>query len=259
VSVFGTPLVPLNIRSTIIVIDTLQLGSSLSMSYFFIRVGSLISRAITWKDSALDLSRKIRNMFEKDLRICVSRSYSLVENRGYRWAIRFDSLMHQELFPLVATPIPHESQGLVVNVSYVDVDRPFETWYTDSGDEFMCTKRYASYHSGSGTETLSFSYTVQPGDSAHGLDILSSESMVFSSQNDRICNFAMPYENCLATINGSLLNITLTNESPTTVDTSAPYIIDITLSSSSKPNTTYNGGDSLMFDVYFNSAVVVSS
>lgn len=253
----GNPKIPLSVRSSIALIDTLALGSSYSKSYFFIRFQNMLSKAIPWNVSALNLGRKIRDILGGNVQICVSQSDSLVSQGGYRWVIRFDSLVSHNSFQVVKAQVSRQDQPMMLNVSYFEVDKPFSTWATVSGDEYMCTKRYASYHSGSGTDMLAFSYIVQPGDSTDDLNVLSSESILFNSYTDRICNFINQHGSC-ALIDPSLRNVSVVNGSPIIIETSAPFVVNISLNSFTKPNSTYYGGDSLMFDIHFSSAVVVS-
>ena len=85
-----------------------------------------------------------------------------------------------------------------------------------------------------------------------------SNTLTYSSTFDRICNFVNVKGACFVTVNSSLGNITTPNGSYFVIDTSIPYVVQILLHSNSTPNATYAGGESLMLDVHFSRAVVVS-
>lgn len=112
------------------------------------------------------------------------------------------------------------------------------------------TDRVVDYTSGSGTQTLTFNYTVQAGDTASDLDYISSTALALhagtirdSAGNPAVLDLATPGA---ALSLGSAKNLV--------VDTTAPAVLNVAV----PPNGTYRPDDELDFTVQFSESVNVT-
>ncbi|MFZ9862635.1 MAG: Ig-like domain-containing protein, partial [Gemmataceae bacterium] len=144
----------------------------------------------------------------------------------------------------------HYKAGDVITVT-VQFDEPVNV-DTTGGTPYLVletgtTDRNANYTSGSGTSTLTFIYTVQPGDTTPDLDYVSSSSLVLNGGTIR---------------NGATTDAVLTLANPAAagslgankaivIDTTLPVVgpIDITSGTDTGPNddTTSNGNPIVTF------------
>ncbi|MES2130282.1 MAG: hypothetical protein V4463_23680, partial [Pseudomonadota bacterium] len=113
------------------------------------------------------------------------------------------------------------------------------------------TDHNASYASGSGTNTLTFSYVVQAGDTAGDLDYQSTAALALggatlrdAAGNDATLALATPGAA------GSLAN-----GKAIVIDTTAPTVTSV---GASTANATYKAGDTVSIDVGFSEAVTVA-
>ncbi|WP_053076571.1 S-layer family protein [Caenimonas sp. SL110] len=113
------------------------------------------------------------------------------------------------------------------------------------------TDRAIDYASGSGTDTLTFTYTVQAGDTSLDLDYLSASALAFNGGaiEDAAGNSAV-----LALPEPGAANSLGANES-IVIDTGAPVVNAV---NSTTDNGTYKIGDVISVQVSFSEAVTVS-
>jgi hypothetical protein len=217
-----------------------------------------ISKAIPWNASTKFIETSIKEITDNSVKVCVSRSITRQSEGGYQWAIRFDSLISVDSLEVEAAQFREQDRAMVLNVTHLHIGRPLSTWIVESGDDYMCTSRYATYRSGSGTSLLTFSYLVLPGDFSDSLNVATSSSIIYTSIHDRICNFINKVGFCSIPVNSSLYNKSTVDQIGTSIDTSVPYVLNILLADGYEPNRTYAGGDSITVNVLFSQPVVVS-
>ena len=264
ISVVGSPKLPINVKSTIVVIDTVTTGYVIDGSFFFLRVGGIISRKIPWNCSAKYLKMILEEMSNGSRHVCVSRS--VADPHGwpmrYSWAIRFENLSddpYTEKIDIEFSKMSFMSVGGgYMEVNHYVKNEPFESWNIDDGDSFMCTSRFASYAYMFCPKRIVFKYLVLPGDDIYALDVNNVfQTEIVKSQIDSISNSinhgALSYIEANLTIaNLSLLWANLT------VETSAPIVERVSIENESLKNGTLGVGDILLIDILFNKPVVVS-
>jgi len=259
VAVVGTPRLSLNLKSSLVVIETLTLGTSLSKSYFYVLYKNERSPSIPWDASSDFVQSTIEGMLEVSGPLCVSRSPS--ESVGFRWAIRFDGVednIHAR-FDIERAKVYLDHEAMDVAAFFLLTNTSLANWTNSSGDESMCTSRHAVYKGGDATKRLSFVYTTLPGDKTSKLELLSLQNEVaeIDTETGGISN-AINNE-CTSYVNAmlSLGNITFLEGTNITIDTSSPSVDNITVQSASFLNRTYGAGDELYFLVTFDKPVIV--
>ena len=127
-------------------------------------------------------------------------------------------------------------------------------------DVNTCTARAATYVNGSGTNSLTFNYTVLPGDDIERLGI--SEDMgielQFPSSNDSIYLHVNSLETSPVQVDASIAGFNLPPELHISIDTSPPAITSIVPQASTTQSGGYAVGDTLYFEISFDKAVEVS-
>ena len=143
--------------------------------------------------------------------------------------------------------------SITINVAFteavtVDTTNGIPTLELETGS----TDRTATYASGSGTNTLAFTYTVQSGDTSSDLDFKSTSALSLNSGtikdangNDAILTLATPGASGSLGANNALI-----------IDTTTPTISGV---SSSTANGSYKVGDSITINVAFTEAVTVDT
>ncbi|UXY15303.1 DUF4347 domain-containing protein [Chitiniphilus purpureus] len=117
--------------------------------------------------------------------------------------------------------------------------------------ETGATDRLASYVSGSGSNTLTFSYTVQPGDLATDLDYQSTAALVLNGATIR--NAAS--NDAFLTLPATGSANALAGQSDLVIDGVAPAVATVTVPA----NGTYVAGQHLDFIVNFNESITVDT
>ena len=261
----GRPQLSLNLKSSIIVLDTLSLAASRLDSYFYIRYKNKLSRSIPWDAPAELVKFTLEQMTSVIGSVCVSRSRSLVSymSGGFRWAIRFEGLMDDFNiggFEVEAAKVSFDQEGMKIEQSFLLTNEPLQGWVQDSGDDSMCTARYASYKSGSESEKLHFIYTVLPGDMSSALDLSSRNQYIIHmmSEIDQISNTVYRGISSLISAELSAKNMTISSKNIIEIDTSAPVVQSVRTIDTASFNQTYMAGDSLYFEIEFNKPIAVS-
>ncbi|MES2633007.1 MAG: Ig-like domain-containing protein [Pseudomonadota bacterium] len=116
------------------------------------------------------------------------------------------------------------------------------------------TDRTIDYDGGSGTDTLTFTYTVQAGDASLDLDYLSTSALAL---NDGTIEDGAGNSAALALATPGAANSLAANES-LVIDTVVPPTAIVRGVSSTTANGYYNAGDVLSIQVHFSEAVTVS-
>ncbi len=257
VTVTGNPGLPLNVQSSVLVLEILAIKNDLLPETFF----SLLyrgerSRRIPSNASAMEMKDAVESLLSIGGDVCVSRSPSQ-SAVGFRWAIRFMGLndfirdMHVDDSGLAVDFFSINTNILNTNSALID-------WNADDGDAIMCTTRAASYTDGSGTKSLRFSFSLLPGDYTEKLDRSQNvgAEVVLLNDEDHVSLMTNSYGT--ASIQADLKIEAITIDNHVAVNTAPPVVIRISPQESSTPNGTYAVGDSLFFEVVFDKPVDVS-
>ena len=86
VSVQDHPVIPINVKSSIVIIDLAELGTSYSKSCFYIWYKGHRSISIPWNAPSDFVKHALEGISSLKGSVCVSRSKSIYS--GFRWAIR---------------------------------------------------------------------------------------------------------------------------------------------------------------------------
>ncbi len=113
------------------------------------------------------------------------------------------------------------------------------------------TDRTVNYSSGSGSNTLTFTYTVQAGDTSSDLDYVATNSLALNSGT--IADTAG--NNATLTLATPGAANSLGNNKTIVIDSSAPSVIEIL---TSQNNTTYKAGDKFSVFVQFTESVNIT-
>ena len=135
------------------------------------------------------------------------------------------------------------SEDVTVNTSGGTPQLTLETGSTDQN---------AAYSSGSGTDTLAFSYTVQNGDSSADLNYTATTSLALNGATiqDSVGN------NAALTLPALASSDSLAGNSALVIDTTAPTVQSV---SSSTADGTYTTGDVITINVVFSEDVTVNT
>ena len=259
----GSPKLVLELNSSIVVIDTLELGTSRTKSYFYIKYKNERYSGIPWDASSNLVKASIEGLSTILGNVYVSRSTSLVSmvQGGFRWAIRLEGLIDEtsQLGIETAKDVYYGHKAISIQSLLLYISTPIHDWQVDNGDKEMCTGRYAAYKNGTGTEKLVFVYTVLKGDSTDRLDVstLTRDIIKLTSKADKLSNSINSGESSLLDAILSQQNITLHPEVKVKLDTSAPIVQNVTKQNNTLNHQTYATGDSIYFDILFNKAVIV--
>ena len=135
------------------------------------------------------------------------------------------------------------SEAVTVNTSGGTPQLTLETGSTD---------QTASYSSGSGTNTLAFSYTVQNGDTASDLNYTATTSLALNGASIQ----SSLGNNAALTLPALASSDSLAGNSALVIDTTAPTVQSV---SSSTADGTYTTGDTITINVVFSEAVTVNT
>jgi hypothetical protein len=245
--------------STIIIIDTSELGTSYSKSYFYIFFGKERSTSIPWDASSRFVKNALEMMSGIIGPVCVSRSLSAANIKRYRWAIRFNN-RHDDIDKEIRVQKAHvrlDHEASNITVTRINTDIPLQDWVTNDGEVTMCTERNLNFIGGSGTNKLTFHYEVLPGDKVSVLNFTRQDPLIMvGGQSGSIRNSIN--NGTLSKINANLSTGTIDWENNITIDTSTPVIEDVSIFKSSSVTATYHVGDSIYFNVRFNKNIAVS-
>ena len=264
ISVVGSPKLPINVKSTVVVIDTVTAGYVMDGSHFFLRVGGIISRRIPWNCSAKYLKMILEEMSNGSRHVCTSRSVTNPHGwpMRYSWVIRFENLSDDPYAEKI--DIEYSKMSFMsIDGGYMEINRyirntPFESWNIDDGDSFMCTSRFASYDHMLCPKRIVFKYRVLPGDEIHVLDVNNIfQTEIVKSRMDSISNSINHGLSSFIEANLTIANLSLSLPN-LTVETSAPIVEKVFVEKESLKNGTFGVGDILYIDILFNKPVVVS-
>uniref|UniRef100_A0A7S4JS32 Calx-beta domain-containing protein n=1 Tax=Odontella aurita TaxID=265563 RepID=A0A7S4JS32_9STRA len=265
VAVKGMPVLPMNVNSTVAIIDTFTTGRISASSHFFIWYRNVRTVKIPWDASATFLKNAVEGLSTVTGSICVSRSASpnSAESNGSRWAIRFESLTEDPSDPLLRV----DSSGMQMlgpssggmSLHLLIANAPVAGWVTNDGNANMCFTRVAKYMAGSGTKTLSFQFLVKPGDYTARLDVTSDSlaRISFFDSGGEIFSAANHDISKALAADLSLHSSQLPSDVVLAIDSQPPSITSIMVQTLSTPNGTYAVGDSLFFEINFTQPVVV--
>ena len=258
-------LLPMNIRSLVIIIDTVTSGFISSGSVFHIWHKDARSMGIPWDASAEFVKYAVEQLSTISGAVCVSRSASQnsVQAKGYRWAFRFETLSDNPREPSLLV----DSSGMSFSDSFNSemalsaqhLSTAVIGWVANDGDEYMCTLRTASYIAGSSTSTLSFEFVVMPGDEELRLDVDPDPiaKIIYPTSNDLIRN-SVNNDNSKAITADPQLRSSGFTDVIINVDTEPPAVEQVLAQVSTTPDGIYTVGDILYFEVLFSKPVVVS-
>lgn len=256
VAVSGTPALPLNVQSSIFVIDISTADAVLPGSFFNIVYEGKTSKPIPWDASASDVKDAVESLSSTTGDACVSRAPSL-SAAGFRWAIRFTDMSD-------ASSMQVDGGGLAFSgnsgsiVSQVTVtNEVLSGWVVDDGDASTCSTRTAPYVGGSSTDSLTFKFVILPGDSSTRLDIFGAE-IIYPTAEDSISLRINGPETSLIQADPGIEGVSISTDQVISVDTTPPSVVSITPQGSTTPDGTYAVGDTLYFEVSFDKAVEVS-
>ncbi len=257
VAVTGNPGLPLNVQSSVLVLEILAIQDELlPESYFSILYRGERSRRIPSNASAMEMKDAVESLLSIGGDVCVSRSPSQTAV-GFRWAIRFmganDFIIDMQV----------DDSGLAVedfsiNTNILNTNSALIDWNVDDGDARMCTTRAAFYVNGSGTKSLRFSFSLLPGDYTAKLDRseIAGAEVFYSNDEDYVSLMTNSYGS--ASIQADLGLEAITVDNHVAINTAPPVVIRISPQESSTPNGTYAVGDILFFEVVFDKPVDVS-
>lgn len=253
----NNPTMPINVNSSIVIIDIAELGTSYSKSYFYLWYKNERSASIPWNASSLFVQKVLENMSAIFGSVCVARSSSSFNSIGYRWAIRLDD-RHDDFnygFSVQTANVYLDHEASNVSILELKTNEPLDDWVAEDGEREMCTERHAYFANGSGTDTLTFLYEVLPGDTVSKLNFTSLESVIKVGQEARICN---------AINHGMVSHVDVKLKAVKSfgkdilIDTSTPHIQNVSFIGGASLTKKYHVGDSLYFSMKFNKNVVVS-
>jgi len=260
VSTYGRPRLPINVESKIFILDTVSTANEIvNGSSFRLKFDrNLITGRIPWNATQAEFEDALKEIYDWNVSVCIDRSLSANStlSGGYRWALRIQTQsIDIDSFSVDSSQMKFMNGTGVVVLSQVITRDPLPDW-DESKD--MCTNREAEYHNGSGSNTLSFLYSILPGDSSSRLDVVENSSLVVESQLDLV------YSSTYHGLVGSLLtNISLgansfMKEKVIMIDTNPPIVTKITLYSQEGSNYSFAVGDSFLIAISFSKPVVVS-
>lgn len=177
VAAVGIPELQLNISSLAAFINTEQLGTTLSKSYFYIWYNGERSESISWDASSEQMKEAIETISSITGSVCVSRSkvsQNTNSRTGFKWVIRFESIYDdlRKGFHVETPTVTYNHTSTLITTSLKEITDETFFWHDDTETEISCSYRCAKYISGTGSKTLIFRYRVLPGDRAHYLSLV---------------------------------------------------------------------------------------
>ena len=267
VTVRGSPQLPLNVRSTVIVVETAATEPITSSSSFVLEYRDASTRDIPWDASSEFIKFELERLATVKGDVCVSRSQSTSPHHGYRWAIRFDGLTEDPSLDLFVVEGDGMGMGMglgmvervSMDVSVLTLSAPMLGWSFDGGDTRMCAGRTATYKDGSGSSVLTFEYLSMQGDGVDSVDVTSDldGAIMLPLDSDAISAITNHDASLAVAADLALGNNRLSDDVIITIDTSPPSVVGVKPASATADGT-YAVGDSLFFEVSFTKPVRVS-
>jgi hypothetical protein len=259
VAVVGNPELQLNISSVIAIIQTEQLGTSLSKSYFYIWYNGKRSESIAWDATSEQMKETIEAIPTTTGSVCVSRSKLSGNSNsgvGFKWAVRFDSIYDdfRKGFFVETPAVTYNHTSTMITTSLEEITNEVHFWQNEI--DHTCSYRCAKYKSGTGSKRLIFRYQVLPGDKANYLSLMHDPFHRSVARGAQIVN---------ALNNGStssiLANLTIhTNlifSNKIIIDTTPPKIIDIKVTSKRSLEEVQYAGDEILIEAIFDKSISV--
>ena len=252
------PEIPINVNSSIVIIDVAELGTSYSKSYFYIWYKGQRSMSIPWDASSSFVKYALEKIVTMTGSVCVSRAVSILNSGGFRWAVRFQSNLDDfnDGLSIQTADVRSDHEASNVSLTHVVTNEPLQNWTVIDGENNMCTDRSADYLEGSGTKTLIFQYQVLPWDNINTLKFSNSQPVVIVGMNTRITNAIN--NGAISDINAKLDWDSINIGKEISIDASRPYIENVQFVEYMPDIEDYHAGEKLYFNVKFSKKVVVS-
>lgn len=240
------------------IIDIAELGTSYSKSYFYVWYKGQRSKSIPWNASSEFVKKAFEQIGTMLGSVCVSKTSSIVNPGGFRWAVRLqnnlDDFSSGLLIQTADVRLDHEASN--ISIAFLTTNEAINDWILIDGEDSMCTHRSATYLNGSGTKILVFQYEVLPGDRVSELEFSTSNPVVNVRESSGISN---------AVNKGSFSNIDAELSWSGTyvgknisIDASRPFVERVEFKGIVSQVDKYHVGDELYFSVKFNKKVAVS-
>lgn len=256
----GYPELPVQVDSTIVVIDTLTSGTIRDGSSFVVTYKDEESEPISWDASALEVKRVVEAMDNVVGDVCVSRGVSpnAASAGGFRWVIRLENI-DDNIFELgVDGAGLHFSNEGDLQMQIHMTNSVFGAWSVDDGDIDMCTVRTATYFKGSRSRSLHFRFQAINGDYSEGFDLVVNTEILLSSSDSISLLVNGPNQSPVdadCRING----LSLSSDHRIAINTEQPKVTSIIPQTSTTPNGLFTVGDALYFEVMFDKPVYVET
>mmetsp|Transcript_9659 Transcript_9659/g.20406 ORF Transcript_9659/g.20406 Transcript_9659/m.20406 type:complete len:534 (+) Transcript_9659:665-2266(+) len=254
---------PLNVQSSIAVVDTSTTDSILPGSYFNVLYKGETTERIPWNASASEVEHALELLPSITGDVCVSRAPSpnSASAGGFRWAIRFVDISDVTFeIQIDDAGLDFSGMGGYLATNLITTDSVLSGWIPDDGDMSMCTTRSAIYVGGSGSKQLGFQFKILPGDAVGSLGTINSigAELTFPTPGDEASLLVNSSEKSPIKVDPSIEGIGLPSDQIITIDTAPPSVVGITPQGSNTPDGIYAVGDSLFFEVSFDKPVDVS-
>ena len=260
ISITGAPRLPIVVRSTVAIFETVATSYILVGSYFVVLSDGLRSEQIPWDATSETMKRTLQEIPTVVGQVCVSRSSSPSSSFvGHRWVVRFEGQYHS----LTQSKLDIDTAGMSFSDpigSYIAIEvetlsAPLPDWSSNEASDSsnMCTSRFAEYSIGSGTKMIQFVYKVSPGDAAEGIALPrnSLAEIILDSDEDSICLASSRTGMSPVPASISFGDLILSSNLNITVDTSLPKVLGVRFQTSTTPVGRYAVGDTLFIDVIF--------
>ena len=263
VVVQGSPGLPLNVQSSIAVVDISTTDVILPVSYFNVIYKGEKSERIPWNASASEVKHAIESLPNIIGDVCVSRAPSpnSISAGGFRWAIRFVDISDVTIeIQVDDAGLDFSGTGGALTTNFITANSILSGWVPDDGDTSMCTTRLATYIDGSGSKHLTFNFKVLPGDATERLDISSSigAELILPPLEDTVSLLVNSAGMSPIKVDPNIEGIILPSDQIVSIDTTPPSVVSITPQDSTTPNGIYAVGDTLFFELSFEKPVEVS-
>ena len=259
VQVRGIPELPLQIESTIAIIDTITSEGINGGSYFTVTYRGVESEPISWNASALDVTRTIESMDSMLGDVCVARDLSpnAVNAGGYRWAIRLENIDDDVSQLGIDGAGMQFTNGGDLQVQLRSTGGILDGWHPDDGNSDMCTARSATYLGGSGSKTLRFRFQVLRGDSSENFGVDVKSNLILSGL-DNVSLLVNRPDQSPVDADLRLETASLNPGHGITINTERPKVMSIIPRPIAASDGMYSVGDALYFEVTFDAPVAVS-
>ncbi len=256
----NSPVIPINVKSSIVIIDIAEIGTSYSKSYFYVWYKGQRSISIPWNAP----SNYVKNAFERIGTmmgsVCVSRSKSSLNTGGFRWAVRLednlDNFSNNGL-SIQTADVQSDHEASNISLTYLVTNESLNNWTVIDGEMNMCTDRSASYIKGSGTKTLLFQYQVLPGDRIDELKFIAPEPVIRLGNDTRMTNAINEGTMSRVDVDLNWTDVDIGKE--ISIEASRPLVKNVHFIGNESHNKIHHAGDKLYFNATFSKKVIVSS